>query len=728
VLGLVVAVAIPTVLARPAVAFTAPTLTLGSTTSGGPGTSVTYTYTWNATDCGVSADSLVIQLFWDKPDPNEMVGSAPADANCSGTVVGIVPNDTTRGDDHYPSASLFDNTTGVSVANSQNVAPPAPFLVTPAPTPPPTPTPTPRPTPRPTPTPTHPPTFTPTPVPTSTAIVKPPRPAPTPLPTPTPFVIGGGGGGSGGGSPQGGAACSAGLGRSPSGSELASDTAELAGADPTALEMQILSSPEYYRDAGGNSLGFVTRLYDDVLRHDPTPVEVATSLQIVSSGGDAARSQLVEDVVLSPEARAIRVDQVFHTLLKTYPGGADLALWVNRMSAPGVPGVSQNYLVLQIAASAQYYTLAGGTASSFMTTLFQDLLNTPPTDADLSTYASLMAKIQTGTPNLAYQARENVVQDVLASGTFRVDEVISFFTNYLHPTCRELMAQECVTTIATPTSAQLAAGLADFSNGMNEEGIIAAVLGSDQYYQNHGSNQTGLIKGAYQDLLGRAPTTAELATALSTYTNDQYGHLKFGQAMVALLEYQNLVVSLDYQQLLMRGPFATEVIAGQGILAGDVKSVQTPDELLIEVIASTPEYYADTGGTASRFVAGTIATLLMRSVEANEETALLNLRATHDTTWQGAVALSLLNGAEYRTYFIRGIYAKFLSYSVCAVDPQPSPGGGPGGFLKGIPGGWFGLGAIIGVLLIGAAAAVFFTLERRRFSRLYPQEIARHRE
>jgi hypothetical protein len=318
-----------------------------------------------------------------------------------------------------------------------------------------------------------------------------------------------------------------------------------------------------------------------------------------------------------------------------------------------------------------------------------------------------------------------VAQDVLASGTFRVDEVTSFFTNYLHPTCRELMAQECVSTIATPTSAQLSAGLADFSNGMTEEGIIAGVVGSDQYYQNHGSKQTGLIKGAYQDLLGRAPNNAELSAALGTYTNDQYGHLKFAQAMLASLGYQDLLVSLDYQQLLMRGPLATEVDAGQGILGGDVKSLQTPDELLIEVIASTPEYLADTGGTASHFVAGTIATLLMRSVEGNEETALLNLRATHDATWQGAVAQSLVNNAEYRSYFIRGIYAKFLSYSVCAVVTL---GGDPGGFLKSIPGGWFGLGAVIGVLLIGAAAAGFFALERRRFSQLYPQEITQHRE
>ena len=47
------------------------------------------------------------------------------------------------------------------------------------------------------------------------------------------------------------------------------------------------------------------------------------------------------------------------------------------------------------------------------------------------------------------------------------------------------------------------------------------MLSSPQYYQDHGSTQIGLIKGAYQDLLGRAPTNAELSAALAAYTNDR---------------------------------------------------------------------------------------------------------------------------------------------------------------------------------------------------------------
>jgi hypothetical protein len=724
VLVLACAVALPMALARPAAAFTPATLTLNGPALGGPGTPVTYNYAWNSTDCPVSTDSREVQLFWDKPDPSEMIGTAPADqSTCSGTVTGTVPSDTTRGDTHFPTALVFDITAGTNVANSGATAG-QPFSVPPAPTPTPTPTPTRTPTPHPTPTPTHPPTPPPTGPPTPTSATTPPTPTPTPLPTPTPFVIGGGGGGSGGGSPQGGAGCSAGIGRSPTSAELIADVAKVAGAgaDPTALEIELLASGEYFRDAGKTNLGFVTRLYDDVLRHDPTPIEVATALPILSAGTDAGRTQLVQEVVLSPEARAIRVDQAFHALLKTYPDGTDLALWVNRLSGPGSPGMSGNSMVEEIAASAKYYALVGATASRFMTHLYMDLLNMPLTPFELAANRGLMVSIQAGSA----AARLTAAEEVVSGAQFRSDEVTSFFANYMHPTCRELVAQECAGTVGTPTATQLSVALTSLASGTTEESIIAGVLGTDQYYRNHGSTQTGLIKGVYQDLIGRAPTDAELSAALSAYTNDQVGHLAFAQAMMGSLTYQNLLVSLDYQQLLLRAPFPTEVYAGQGILGGD-QSLQTPDDLLIEEIASTTEFYADNGGSDSRFVVHTINTLLMRAGDATEESAFIKLPLPHDSAWQAAIAQSLVDSTEYRTDFVNGVYAKFLTYSVCAAPAASLTGDPGGGFLKSVPGGWFGLGIFVGVLIVGGAVAAFFVLERRRFARAYPSEVPRHR-
>ncbi len=716
VLALACALVVPIATARPAAA-AGPSVTV-TPTSGGPGTPLNFTYTWDQPDCNVpTSDSLTIILTWDSPDPTEQIGSGPADAtSCTGSATGTVPNDTTRGSTHIPKASLYDNTTASLVPNGQATTS---FFVTPAPTP--TPTPTPKRTPTPTPRPT--PTRVVTPPPTATAK---PTPTPTPLPTPTPFVIGGGGGGSGGGAPQGGAACSAGIGRSPTAGELQADSALLVGpkADPTLLEIALLASPEYFKDAGDNNLGFVTRLYDDVLRHDPTPVEIATALVILSGTGETGRTQLVQSIVLSPEAKAIRVDQAFHALLKIFPNSADLALWVNRLAGLGGAGLSGNTMVEEIAASSTYYALVGHTGASFVTNLYQDLLNAPPTPAESTAAAAAIKQINAGSA----AARLAVAENLVSGAQFRADEVTSFFANYMHPTCKQLLAQECTSTIGAPSATELSAALASFASGSSEEDITAGVLGSDQYYQNHASTQTGLVNGVYQDLLGRAPTADELSSALTTYTNDPVGHLDFAQAMVKSLEYQNLVVSLDYQQLLLRAPLLSESDSGQGILAGSVKSLQTPDEILIESIASTPEFYADDGGTDSRFLARIIVTLLNRPGTQAEELAFLHLPPPHDAVWQGAVAESLVDGTEYRTDLVRGVYAKYLSFSLCAVDTSSTGSDGSSGLLKNVPGGWFGLGIFVGVLIMGAAAVVFFTLERRRFARMYPTEVPRHRE
>jgi outer membrane biosynthesis protein TonB len=721
ILALVCAITVPIVLARPASAFTSATLTNVGASSGHPGATATFAYNFDLTDCeaggAVAGDTIQIILDWDSPFGQMGTATTTIGTSCSGQVSGPVPPTAPTGS-HSPTASLIDETQGAAVASSQATGS---FTVTPSPTPTPTPTPkhTPTPTPKPTPTPT--PGITPTPKPTPK-----PTPTPTPLPTPPPFVGGGGGGGSGGGAPQGGAACSGGIGQSPTPSQLATaaDLLSAPGADATAIQIQVLASDTYYADAGGNDLGFVTRLYDDILRHDPTAVEVATSLALLSGTGSTVRTQLVQNVVLGAEARAIRVDQAYHALLKTYPNSTELAAWVNRLSGPEAPGISGSTMLEEIAASAPYFALNGSKGAAFVTALYEELLSTAPASTDLAADAGLINQVNAGSA----AARLTLAQGVINSAAYRDGEVTSFYANYLHQTCRALAAQECVSTIAVPSAAELSTALTNFASGSSEEEIIAGVLGSNQYYGNHGTTQVGLIKGVYQDLLGRAPTDAEVAAAQSTYTNDPVGHTAFAQAMVTSVGYQDLLVALDYQQLLLRAPLPDEVITGQGILGGDVKSLQTPDEILMESIAATTEFYLDQGGTDSRFAVHTIPTLLVRAGTTSEVSGYLHLPLPHDATWQGAVVESIIDSSEYRTDFINGVYERYLTDSVCLVTTSQSTDGDGGGPFKNIPGGWFGLGILVGVLIMGGAGAAFFTMERRRFARMYPNEIPRQRK
>jgi hypothetical protein len=601
----------------------------------------------------------------------------------------------------------------------------ASFTVTSPPTPTPTPNPTPPPTATPRPTATATPRATPTasgPTVRPTATAK-PTPTPKPLPTPRPFIGGGGGGGSGGGSPEGGAACSAGLGRNPTSAELSSDVTQLvAVSDPTAIQIDVLSSNEYFQDTGGNPMDFVNRLYDDVLRHDPTPVEVSIALSLVTDAGQAGRTEIARDVVLSPEARAIRVDQAFHTLLATYPSGADLAVWVNRLAGVGVTGISANTMIAQLATTPAFSVLAAKTGLSFVTKLDETLLSRAPTAAELTGDTALIAEINAGSA----AARLAVAEKIVSSTEFLTLQVTSIYANYMHPTCKALMAQECTTGVGAPTTSQLASALTALAGTSTEERVIAGVLGSREYYANHGSTQAGLVKAVYQDLLGRAPTNAELDAALVKYSNDPLGHTAFADAMTDAPEYRNLVLSLFYQPLLLRAPLPSETLAGERVLNGDVPSLQTPDETLIEQLVATREYLADTGGTPTDFILRTIDILLLQAPPTAEAQRYLSEPLPHDATWQSRVAESVIGSTSYHTDFVRGVYAKFLTYMDCPTAAAIVATPGDAGFLKQVPGGWFGLGVLVGVLLMAAGAALFFTLERRRFARIYPDEAPRH--
>jgi len=496
-----------------------------------------------------------------------------------------------------------------------------------------------------------------------------------------------------------------------------------AGTDPSTVQVEILSSGEYYQDAGGNDLDFINRLYDDVLRHDPTPVEVDLGLATLSGSGAAGVTQLVQTVVLSAEARAIRVDQAFHTLLDTYPSSAELALWVNRLVGSGVGNLSGNALVAEVAASAAYYAIVGSKGPAFVSLLYQALLDRAPTPTELKHDATLITEISAG--NAA--ARLSVADQVVSSDEYLTDQVTSYYANYLHPTCPALTTQECGSTLGSPTAAELSAALSGLAGSSNEESIIAGVLGSDQYYQNHGSTQAGLVAAVYRDLLGRAPTDTEMSAALAHYPNDLLGHLQFAQAMTGSTAYRDLVVSFDFQQLLLRAPLATETQSGDGVLGGDTPSLQTPDQELLEQLISTPEYLADSGGTPSRFVVHTIDTLLMEAPATAVTLQYLSEPLPHDARWQGNVAEAIVDSSRYETAFVRGVYEKYLTYTLCTAAVAIGSGGKDPSLLKQIPGGWVGIGLIALVVVLGVGAAVFFTLERRRFARTYSDEINRPR-
>ena len=87
--------------------------------------------------------------------------------------------------------------------------------------------------------------------------------------------------------------------------------------------------------------------------------------------------------------------------------------------------------------------------------------------------------------------------DVLHSVEYRTLLIQGFYNTFLHRT-------------ATPT--ELATFLAMLAGGATDEDVMAAILGSQEYYANRGGGtNAGFITALYQDLLGRSPSSAEQA-------------------------------------------------------------------------------------------------------------------------------------------------------------------------------------------------------------------------
>ena len=87
--------------------------------------------------------------------------------------------------------------------------------------------------------------------------------------------------------------------------------------------------------------------------------------------------------------------------------------------------------------------------------------------------------------------------DVLHSVEYRTLLIQGFYNTFLHRT-------------ATPT--ELATSLAMLAGDATDEDVMAAILGSQEYYANRGGGtNAGFITALYQDLLGRSPSSAEQA-------------------------------------------------------------------------------------------------------------------------------------------------------------------------------------------------------------------------
>ncbi len=566
------------------------------------------------------------------------------------------------------------------------------------------PSPTPSPTPADSPTPTTSPTTT-----TQTTTTKRSTPAPIASPSPSPSPtdepaissspIPGGKGGAGE------AGCNARTGRIPTAGELAFwDRSLAAGGTDQDVEIAIVGSQEYYRQAGGSDVGFIIRAYADLLRLIPSAAQVGTAQALINGGADG-RAALARNLVLGRqhESRWV-VGAYVENFAGRSPTPDEELHWLQQLphlaSTTVPPATSVEAMIETLQSSPEFFLVSGASTDGFFARIFQNDLNRSPGSADTTAYADDIVALNNGGPD----ARSRIVHRVLTSREYVHHQVRTLYQELLYPSCAALPLARCVTTIRRATTGETSKGLATLADGSQED-LVSSLVASDEYFVNHGRSAAGFVRAVYLDLLDRVPSATEVTAGLAAPGMDTAGRHGLVQDVVKGEEYRGHQVDVWYHLYQLRVPRSDERTPAVAALAPPAAQPASPDDAVVAAMMSSDEYLHDAGGSPTGFVAQAHGDLLGVPATAAEEAAALSLK-THDRTWRTKVITDILSSPDYRAAFVRGGYERFLSRNVCAA---------PTAATFRFPGGRLAIAALAVVAVGGAGALV-----ARRRGRLAP--------
>jgi hypothetical protein len=203
-------------------------------------------------------------------------------------------------------------------------------------------------------------------------------------------------------------------------------------SDPTTVIHDQHVNPSLAAVDSTNSLtenaAYIETLYLDFLHRKgdlSNPGDAGGWAAFLAHGGPAAT--VASAIARSPEALGLDVNSLYHRFLGRDADSAGRASFVAYLEAGGtLEGVSQAIL-----ASPEYQSLFP-TDSSFVQSLFQNLLQRPGSKAEVSAWVAALPQL----------GRAGVAQDFLSSPEFRAVEVNEDYAQLLHrtPLAAELSA------------------------------------------------------------------------------------------------------------------------------------------------------------------------------------------------------------------------------------------------------------------------------------------------
>lgn len=153
-----------------------------------------------------------------------------------------------------------------------------------------------------------------------------------------------------------------------------------------------------------------------------------------------------------------------------------------KLAMAGLGGVAA--FILVIVASAQQATADAN--GNYITQVYQDLLQAPPSSSDLTTWDSFLTGGGT---------RFNFVMAVEQKPAYLDLLIDKQYSDYLH---------------RSPTGLELSNLQSAMSGGLTVEQMQSAILGTSEFFTDSGGTNLGFVDALYPDVLNRPPTSGEL--------------------------------------------------------------------------------------------------------------------------------------------------------------------------------------------------------------------------
>ncbi len=245
-----------------------------------------------------------------------------------------------------------------------------------------------------------------------------------------------------------------------------------------------------YQSSVGGDERWIEQVFPDLLGHAADPTSLSFFGTQLSLG--ATRTDVALEILSSAEYRDDLVSALYERLLRRAPGAVDLSYGLALL---GGGGTDEDLEAALLGSDEYYFGQGGGTIPGFLNALFEDVLGRPIDSVGVAFYGAELAGPLT---------RTQVAEQVLTTQEAEYQLVDGWYVRFLH--------RHADTTSQAYFSNVLAGGGTD-------EDVIAAIVGSDEYYLRLQPPATATATIDWGDGAAPSPgTISPTAVAADTYS------------------------------------------------------------------------------------------------------------------------------------------------------------------------------------------------------------------